>query len=132
MADVAKNGLNGGGSAIFPDPTQPALSTTRIKPVTVSNSTPGQVSLTVESARPGFVVLTDTFYPGWEATIDGQPAPIWPANLAFRAVAIPAGEHTVDFYYRPVSFRLGLGVSLASLLVVVGLGSLTLSLNFAH
>ncbi len=126
MADVAKNGLNGGGAAIFPDPTQPAFSTTRIKPVTVSNSTPGQVSLTVESARPGFVVLTDTFYPGWEATIDGQPAPIWPANLAFRAVAIPAGEHTVDFYYRPVSFRLGLGVSLASLLVVVGLGSLTL------
>lgn len=124
MADETEFGLSSNRPETFPD--QPALLTTKIKPVTVNDLASGQVSLTVDSARPGFVILTDTFYPGWEATIDGQPAPIWPANLAFRAVAIPAGEHTVLFNYRPVSFRLGLGVSLTSLLIVVGLGSLTI------
>ncbi len=118
MADEAEFGLSGSS----PDPAKTASLPTDIKPVTINTSAPGQVSLTVETTRPGFVVLADTFYPGWEATIDGRPVPIWPANLAFRAVAMPAGDHTVIFNYRPLSFRLGLGVSLISLLAVIGLG----------
>jgi hypothetical protein len=65
--------------------------------------------------EPGWVVLADTYYPGWVASVDGEPAAILPANHAFRAVAVAAGEHTVRFEYRPRSFQLGLLLSLTGL-----------------
>jgi hypothetical protein len=78
------------------------------------------VQLTVNTPQAGFVVLTDTYYPGWQATVNGQPAQIWPANLAFRAVRLPAGQHTVDFTYRPRNFALGLWLSIATWIILVG------------
>ncbi|MDX1521143.1 MAG: YfhO family protein, partial [Anaerolineae bacterium] len=87
--------------------------------VSVSQEGPNQVRLTLEAPAPGFVVLTDTFYPGWQALHNGQPAPILPANLAFRAVAVEAGAHDIVFTYRPWSFTLGLWVSGFTWLAVV-------------
>lgn len=78
-----------------------------------------RVLLKVEAPAPGLVVLTDTFYPGWQATVDGQPTPIWPANLAFRAVAVEAGRHEILFSYRPRSFTIGLWTSTITLALVV-------------
>lgn len=82
-----------------------------------------QVSLKVEAPSSGFVVLTDTFYPGWQVTVDGQATRIWPANLAFRAVAVEAGTHEVVFNYRPRSFTIGLWVSVVTLTLIVIAGS---------
>ncbi len=64
-----------------------------------------------DAATPAYLVLADTFDPGWSATLDGQPAPIWPAYVAFRAVYLPQGPHTVVFTYRPAGFELGLLLS---------------------
>lgn len=75
---------------------------------------PQTIVLEAELASPGFVVVADTLYPGWTATVDGVAAPIFPANLMFRAVAVPAGRHTVVMKYR--SSWLGLG----SMLSIVG------------
>ncbi|MBE7471052.1 MAG: YfhO family protein [Anaerolineales bacterium] len=69
------------------------------------------VALAVEAPSSGFVVLTDSYYRGWQATVDGQAVPILSANLAFRAVAVEAGTHDVVFSYRPRSFTIGLWVS---------------------
>lgn len=69
------------------------------------------------------LVLTDVHYPGWEVAIDGQPASLYRANFAFRAVSVPAGSHTVTFEYRPGSVRVGLAISLGALLMLVGLGA---------
>jgi hypothetical protein len=66
---------------------------------------------------PGYLILTDTYYPGWIAEVDGQPAPIVRADLYFRAVALGAGEHEITFRYRPVGTYVGLGVSLVCWLV---------------
>ena len=88
--------------------------------VKISESNANHVQLTVNTANTGFVVLTDTYYPGWQATVDGQPAKIWQANLAFRAVRVPAGQHTIDFIYRPRSFALGLWLSTTTWVILVG------------
>lgn len=75
----------------------------------------------VTSTEPGFLFLSDAYYPGWKAYVDGEPLPILRANVAFRAVPIPAGQHEVKFRYEPASVRFGLVVSLLSLAVTLGL-----------
>jgi hypothetical protein len=94
----------------------------KVGAVTVVEQGPNGVLLRVEAPTSGFVVLTDTFYPGWQATLDGQPVQIWPANLAFRAVAVEAGSHEIIFSYRPRSFTIGLWTSVITLTLVVGIG----------
>lgn len=69
----------------------------------------------------GLCVLTDHFYPGWLAFIDGQPATIYRANGVLRAVFLPAGEHVIEFKYEPESLRLGLIISAFSLLLLVAI-----------
>jgi len=79
---------------------------------------PREVVLHVETSRPGFLVLRDTYYPGWKAYVDGVERQVHRADYAFRAVRIEEGSHTVRFVYRPASFALGAGVSLAALFAV--------------
>jgi hypothetical protein len=68
-------------------------------------------AVTVHAAGPGYLVLTDAYYPGWTATVDGQPAPILRACVMFRAVALPPGEHVVEFRFQPWSVSAGLALS---------------------
>jgi hypothetical protein len=75
----------------------------------------GRVTLDVEANGPGFVVLADAFDPGWRAAVDGRPAPVRRANVAFRAVEVPGGRHRVEMVYRPRSVTVGLSLSLAAL-----------------
>jgi len=63
---------------------------------------------------PGVLILADSFYRGWVATVDGTPVEILPANHLFRAVVLPEGRHRVRFEYDPWSLKAGIGVSLAS------------------
>ncbi|HEX9187343.1 MAG TPA: YfhO family protein, partial [Vicinamibacteria bacterium] len=73
-----------------------------------------RVVLEAELSEPGYVVLVDTFDPGWRAAVDGKPSPVLRANVAFRAVAAPAGRHVVSFEYRPWPVTAGLAVSVAT------------------
>jgi uncharacterized membrane protein YfhO len=61
------------------------------------------------------VVLLDGFAPGWRARVDGEPVAVARANLAFRAVAVPAGTHTIELTYRPAALLVGLGLSVLAL-----------------
>jgi hypothetical protein len=63
----------------------------------------------------GVLTLADSYYPGWQAYVDGKQQEILRANLFFRAVVLPQGEHTVEFRYKPRSFTIGLMVSLMTL-----------------
>jgi hypothetical protein len=66
-------------------------------------------SVTVSTSSPvaGFALLTDNYYPGWIATIDGKPTQLYRADYTLRAVAVPKGEHVVIFRYTPVTFTVG-------------------------
>jgi len=79
-----------------------------------------QVTLDVDMADSGFVVLSDAHYPGWNAFVDGQPSPVYRANYLFRAVEVGPGEHWVEYRYQPRSFWIGVGVTLLTALVLVG------------
>lgn len=79
-----------------------------------------RVSISVTTDQPGYLILADSWYPGWNAFVDGQPAPIYRADILFRAVRIEPGTHTVVFEYRPMSFVLGAVISIISLLILAG------------
>lgn len=74
------------------------------------------VTISVDTDQPGYLVLSDAFYPGWQATVDGRPEPIHRANYAFRAVYVPAGQHLVRFSFQPAMWRIGLAASGLTLL----------------
>jgi hypothetical protein len=68
---------------------------------------PDVLILDVQLDSEGMVVVADTFYPGWEATLDGKPVSIHAADLLFRAVRVPVGHHRIEMRYRPRSLRIG-------------------------
>jgi hypothetical protein len=83
---------------------------------------PNRVTIRATLDAPGYLVLADTWYPGWQATVDGVPAEILRANYNFRAVWLEAGEHEVNMVYRPTLVLVGAAVSLTTMaLLVVGL-----------
>lgn len=80
---------------------------------------PEQVDLAVEMAAAGALVLTDTWYPGWQATVDGKPAALLRANYLFRALLLPAGQHRVRLLYRPLALTRGAAVGLAAAVILI-------------
>jgi hypothetical protein len=76
---------------------------------------PDFIRVEADAVADGYLVLVDTYDPGWRATVDGRAAPIVRANVAFRAVALTRGRHTVDFRYRPRSVAWGLAISALTL-----------------
>jgi hypothetical protein len=83
--------------------------------------TPHRVAYDVETGAAAWTVIAQTWYHGWEATVDDQPARVWRANHAFQAVAVPAGKHHVVLTYREQWFKPGLAVSAICLLATLGL-----------
>lgn len=78
--------------------TTSANSTVAIKTMRANYSV-----IEVETDQAGLLVLHDIYYPGWRASIDGTPTPIYRANILFRAIEMPKGKHTVRFEYAPFS-----------------------------
>ncbi len=87
----------------------------------IVRETPTEISLQASVSRESWLVLTDSWAPGWEAEVDGADRPIHRAQGAFRAVRVPAGAHEVVFTYRPRSVKAGLAGSLLGLLAAAGL-----------
>jgi uncharacterized membrane protein YfhO len=74
------------------------------------------VQLSVETPVAGFVVFSDTYYPGWRAYLeDGEEIDILCGNVLFRVLQVPAGSHDITLRYEPVSVLAGLGITLGAL-----------------
>ena len=103
-------------SALQPDAARSAVGTAAIR-----RCEDGVVTIETRADGRRLLVLTDVFYPGWIARVDGVEVPIQRADFAFRAVGVPAGEHVVEFRYEPASVRYGALLSLAGAIVLLAL-----------
>jgi hypothetical protein len=99
----------------------PGLTTNRggTGTATITSYADASVEIHTSASSDAWLVLSDTYYPGWVATVDGQRTAILRGDVLFRVVPVPAGEHDVEFRFEPNSVQLGLWVSLASLLALV-------------
>jgi hypothetical protein len=115
-----------------PHPYAPAVAglalarPTRVRAARLLRYTPTDVRFATDSDGPGLFFLSDTFYPGWKATVDGVPAPIVRADYLFRGVLLEPGKHVVALRYDPLSFKFGL------VLTLLGLGALAVFALRAH
>jgi hypothetical protein len=86
--------------------------------------TPNRVTVAYESTLPAFLVLADSFYPGWNAYIDGSATPtvLWRADYGLRGAVVPAGRHDVHFVYEPRSVTLGCALTALGVLLLTAGG----------
>lgn len=80
--------------------------------------TPNKITIQSQTTTDSLLFLSDTYYPGWFATIDGKETKIIKANYAFRSVVVPEGSHTVVFRYEPRSFSIGKILSILNLIAL--------------
>jgi hypothetical protein len=80
---------------------------------------PNGVTIRGSLEAPGYLVLADTWYPGWDATVDGERAELLQVNHAFRAVQLEAGKHVVEMVYRPASVLIGGLISLTGAALLI-------------
>lgn len=88
---------------------------------TIVESSPHRIRIRLDGSRSGYAVLTDSFYPGWTARVDGEVRPIHLANFFFRAVKVRPGDREIVFTYRSRAYEQGRLVSLAFLIAAGGL-----------
>lgn len=92
------------------------------QPARIVEYQPNRVVTEVALNAPGYLVISDVWYPGWTATAAGQRLPVLRANASMRAVPLPAGKHLVEWAFQPPGLVLGSLISLATLVVLL-LGS---------
>ncbi|MEP7189010.1 MAG: YfhO family protein, partial [Roseiflexaceae bacterium] len=119
---VTADGFDGRRLALVesdqPPVLQPSGGATNADKVAIARFSANQIALTTNAAQPRFLVLSEMYFPGWHATIDGVETPIYRTNYLFRGIAVPAGQHTVMFVYRPVSVLIGAVISLVALALI--------------
>ena len=87
---------------------------------TISHYEPDRIVLDVNADEGGLLFLSEIHHSNWQAFVDGEEAPVWRVNVAFRGVVVPAGRHRLELAYRSPSYRLGVWASLLASLVAVG------------
>jgi uncharacterized membrane protein YhaH (DUF805 family) len=97
------------GAGVEPSPSRPPTSSA--PSIEWRDDRPNTVRLQVSSAAPGWLVLLDSWDPGWHATVNGRATKVVQADYNFRAVRVPAGSSTVAFSYRPAPVVVGAWVS---------------------
>jgi uncharacterized membrane protein YfhO len=85
--------------------------------VRVTEYRSNRMTMSVETDRAGFLVLSEAYYPGWRAYVDGTETPVYRTNFVSRGMPVPAGSHTVVLEFSPRSFVLGAWLSAATLVL---------------
>jgi hypothetical protein len=80
---------------------------------------PSQMEIEVRAPSSRFLVISEHYDPGWKATVDGQPAPVWEADLVAMAIAVAPGHHRVTVWFWPPGLSLGLAILLAGIAILI-------------
>jgi len=102
-----------------------ALPASEAETVSIVSYQPNEILLDVTVAAPGYLVLSEVYYPGWRAYVDGREEALWRANYTFRAIHLEPGSHQVRFLFAPLAWKVGLGISLATWLGLIVWGLLS-------
>lgn len=89
--------------------------------VAVEGYEPEYIRLNVDTPEDGLLVVSEWYYPGWTASIDGTETPILETNAGLRGLFVPAGTHNIEFAYRPLSVMIGAVVTILSLIGLTGM-----------
>jgi hypothetical protein len=81
----------------------------------------GQLVVETTTSHPGVLVMSEAYYVERHAWLDGREVPLLKANIAFSAVALPAGHHIVELRYVPTAFHIGLAITSVTLIIVFGI-----------
>jgi uncharacterized membrane protein YfhO len=84
----------------------------------LQNVASNSIDLSVHTDSPGSVVLSQIYYPGWQVSVDGIRAPFLQTDYTLAGVFVKEGSHSVRFLYRPASLRIGMAITLGTILIV--------------
>jgi hypothetical protein len=123
---LAKKVAQTGEIAIFELPAKPRVefishSKTQAAALSYEYVRPTLLRANITTPAEGNLIVRDTFYPGWQATIDGKPTPIKAFENIFRSIAVPSGAHTIEFRYIPKLLYMGIAISLMTLLCIIAI-----------
>ena len=112
------------------------------EPVAIEEDLPGRVRLRAERRSPGWLFAYQSFFPGWTATVNGEPRPLVRANVGFTAIRLDAGTSEIVLQYDPLSFKLGVAFTLLTSACIIATvvfavreqraGGLRRALGWAH
>ncbi len=87
--------------------------------ITVDADQPGYIELELTGTEPGWLMVSESWYPGWQATIQGNKVDVYPGNYLFLAVKVPSGTSRIVLAYRPGIFWIGLGISIFFVMITI-------------
>src|SRR3989338_375198 len=90
--------------------------------VEIVRHSPNHIKLKAHLEKTGLLVLNEIFFPGWQAYIDGKREHIFKTNYIMRSVYLKEGNHTIEFVYRPLSFKIGAGITILTIFILSFLG----------
>jgi hypothetical protein len=97
------------------------VSKTSFKQVEITYYRPDRITLTTEAEEAGLLFLSEMYYPGWKALIDGGVEPIQRGDYLFRVIQVPSGRHEITFSFDPFSIKIGIGITIFTLFFLVAM-----------
>jgi hypothetical protein len=116
LAALTQNDFDGGEVVFLPEQSKMLVTVTHPTAAKILKSNFGDdtVDIEVQADAPSLVVVAQTYYHNWQAEVDGNATPLLRANVAFQAVQIPVGRHTIHLFYRDRAFEIGAAMSICA------------------
>ena len=101
------------------NPSVQLKNTSSFTPLEIIKENPNNIKLNVSLSSPGFLVLSEVWYPGWKASVNGKETEIYKANYILRSIYLDKGQKTVTFIFDPLSYKIGKLISITSFLIIL-------------
>jgi hypothetical protein len=117
--DVRRAALFDTAAAVPVQPVPPAMPPATNVSVRVTRHEPGRISLNLDRPAPAgsALIVSENYYPGWQATVDGRPAPVGRVQYVLTGVGLPSGARSVELTFRSATYERGKAITFASLAI---------------